>query len=71
VKGGVLVKSVARGSAAERAGLRAGDVIVAVDGREPVTASDLRKNLAIQRKLFSLTVIRDRQSLTIMFDNRQ
>jgi serine protease Do len=71
VRGGVLVKSVARGSRAEQSGLRAGDVIVGTEEREPVTVAQLKSAFAYQRKVFSLKVVRQKQPLTILLDNRQ
>ena len=52
---GVLVNSVERGSAAEKAGLRAGDRILAVDG-EPVTARQPVEVPALQRRIAELPV---------------
>ena len=40
---GVLVREVVVGSAAEKAGLKAGDVIVAVDGKSVATVTELRQ----------------------------
>ena len=39
---GVLVESVADGSPAEKAGIRVGDVIVAVDGKDVKSSGDIR-----------------------------
>jgi serine protease Do len=44
-KGGVLVTSVADGSAAQRAGLKAGDVITTVDGQSVRSRDDLVRAL--------------------------
>jgi serine protease Do len=43
---GVLISSVAKGSAAERAGLRAGDVVLTVDGQPVSRAGDISRALA-------------------------
>jgi serine protease Do len=65
---GVLIRSVERGSRAEQAGLRAGDVIVKVDGSGVSDCSDFTRLLR-QRKgtKASVTVMRDRkeQNLTL------
>ena len=45
VKEGVLVKSVAEGSAAAKAGLKAGDVITAINGKHIYDASDAARAL--------------------------
>ena len=60
---GVLVREVEAGSPAAKAGLKAGDVIVAVDGKGVATVAELRKALELKpggetRKL-SLTIVRD------------
>lgn len=70
VKGGkgILVREVVVGSAAQKAGLKAGDVIVAVDGKEVATVSKLRRALAgdtdAKRKA-TLTIVRDRREQTL------
>ncbi len=45
--GGAVVTAVAPGSSAEAAGLAAGDVIVAVDGRAVAGAADLRNRIGL------------------------
>jgi len=49
VKKGVLVSSVQPGAAAERAGLRVGDVIVALNERDITNTTDLRNGLGLLR----------------------
>jgi membrane-associated protease RseP (regulator of RpoE activity) len=66
---GVLVREVVVGSAGAKAGLKAGDVIVAVDGNNVATVAELRQALEIKpgeenRKL-NLTVVRDHHELTV------
>src|SRR5690349_20519389 len=39
---GVMVESVADGSPADKAGVRVGDIIVAIDGKDVKSSSDLR-----------------------------
>jgi len=46
VEGGVLVSSVAEGSPAEKAGIKAGDVIVKVNGKAVKDAGDLHSEVA-------------------------
>jgi membrane-associated protease RseP (regulator of RpoE activity) len=59
---GVLVRSVIKGSRAEDAGLRAGDVIVAVDGDEITDTSDLHMALRERRgEGYDVTVVRDKR----------
>ncbi|HET7749560.1 MAG TPA: PDZ domain-containing protein [Terriglobales bacterium] len=65
---GVLVRSVEKGSSAERAGFRAGDVIVRV-GDRPVTDTSDWRNAMRQHAGGSVPVgvVRDRKPLTINF----
>ena len=65
---GVLVSEVVAGSPAAQAGLKAGDVIVAVDGKDVPTVAELRKAVELKsgeetRKL-NLTVVRDHHEQT-------
>jgi predicted metalloprotease with PDZ domain len=67
---GVLVTEVMVGSAAEKAGLKAGDVIVGVDGKAVSSVAELRGALPHDfegKKTVALTVVRDRreQSVTV------
>jgi membrane-associated protease RseP (regulator of RpoE activity) len=66
---GVLVREVVVGSAAEKAGLKAGDVIVAVDGKSVATVTELRQAVEInpskEERKVNLTVVRDRHEQTM------
>jgi len=63
---GVLVRSVRKGSPADGAGLRAGDVIVKVDGEGISDSADLRSALRERRgKTFPLTIVRDRREQSV------
>jgi serine protease Do len=65
---GVLIRSVERGSRAEQAGLRAGDVIVKVNGSVVSDCSDFTRLLRERKQdKASVTVMRDRkeQNLTL------
>jgi membrane-associated protease RseP (regulator of RpoE activity) len=67
---GVLVREVVVGSAAAKAGLKAGDVIVAVDGKEVTAVSKLRRALAGDKeekeaRKATLTIVRDKREQTI------
>jgi S1-C subfamily serine protease len=67
VKEGVLVRSVAKDSAAEKAGIRAGDVIVKVDG-EAVTSTHEIASLvraARSKHSFPVVVVRDKKEATL------
>jgi len=63
VKEGVLVKSVQDGSAAQKAGVKAGDVITAINGSKVYDASDV--NRAIERLEttgeFTADIVRDKK----------
>jgi membrane-associated protease RseP (regulator of RpoE activity) len=66
---GVLVREVVVGSAAEKAGLKAGDVIVAVDGKSVATVTELREALEVkpsnEERKVNLTIVRDRHEQTV------
>jgi serine protease Do len=57
VKEGVLVKSVNKNSAAEKAGIKAGDVIVKVDDEKVGTSREITSALRSARSKKSVTVI--------------
>ena len=60
--GGVLVRSVEKGSRAEQAGLRAGDVIVKIDGSKVNDSSDFSRLLrARTSSKAELTILRDKR----------
>jgi serine protease Do len=74
VKEGVLVKAVKRNSAAEKAGLKAGDVIVKVDDSKVGSSSEITRTLRELRskKTFTLTVVRNKKEmpLTVTMEDR-
>ena len=64
--GGVLITSVTENSPAAKAGLKAGDVITAVDGEKVDSSGDISR--AINKKQdgeVSLTILRDHNSRTV------
>ena len=67
VKEGVLVKSVQDGSAAQKAGVKAGDVITGINGSKVYDASDL--NRAIDRLEtsgeFTAEIVRDKKTQSL------
>lgn len=67
VKQGVLVRSVGKDTPAEKAGIKAGDVIVKVDGAEVSTPSEIAKHIRAPeaKKTFPVTVVRNRQEVTL------
>jgi Do/DeqQ family serine protease len=72
---GAIVPQVMEGSAAEKAGIRKGDVIVAVDGKPVKGASDLRNHVGLLRagEKVRLDLIRDgkRRTVTATIGERQ
>jgi serine protease Do/serine protease DegQ len=72
---GALVQEVVSGSAAEKAGIQIGDVIVAVDGDTISSAADLRTTIGLKRSgdKVRLDVLRDgrRRTLTAALDERE
>jgi serine protease Do len=67
VKEGVLVRSVVRGSAADKSGLRAGDVIVKVDDNRVTNPRDISASIRSTRskKTVPVQVVRDKKEITI------
>jgi serine protease Do len=62
---GVLVRSVNNGSAAEKGGLKAGDVITKFDGERIRSLGELREKLAAKGETATLTVTRNKAELTL------
>jgi len=58
---GAVISQVQPNSSAEAAGLKPGDVVVAVDGREVTSATDLRNRIGLLRvgETVELTILRD------------
>jgi serine protease Do len=68
VKDGVLVKSVTRNSAAEKAGIKAGDVIVKIDDEKVNTSSDITRALrgsSQSKKTVTVVVVRQKKETPI------
>ncbi len=74
VKEGVLVRSVAKDTAADKAGIKAGDVITKVDGSTVATPNELVSAVhsASSRKSFPVELVRDRHetSVTVTVEDR-
>jgi membrane-associated protease RseP (regulator of RpoE activity) len=66
VAGGMLVDSVVKESAADKAGLKVGDVIVSVAGRQLFKASQLLAAATAPGPQVELRVVRNRQALTLV-----
>jgi serine protease Do len=67
VKSGLVVSSVDEGSAAAKAGLKAGDVITAVNGKSVDSVSDLRREVGKieEGQSADLSITREKQPLTL------
>lgn len=66
-KNGVLVASVTKDSSAAKAGVKAGDVIVSVNGRTVDDSADLRREMqgVDNGEEFTLSVVRDKKTVTL------
>jgi serine protease Do len=66
VKEGVLVRSVNKNSAGEKAGIKAGDVITRADDAHIATPADLSSRIrSAHGKTVPLTIMRDRKEMNI------
>ena len=67
VKEGVLVRSVLKESAAEKAGIKAGDVITKVEGTAVTTPNELSSAVhsASSKKSFGIELMRDHRSMSL------
>lgn len=71
VGGGVWITSVAKDSAAARAGIQTGDVIVGIDKQESVNAVLLLATLSKQQEDISLKIIRKGEAISIIIKKQQ
>lgn len=62
---GVLIRSVHSGSAADKGGLKAGDVITKFDGERIRSLGELREKLAVKSETATLTVTREKKEMTM------
>jgi serine protease Do len=66
VKEGVLVRSVVKGSAAEKAGIRAGDTILKIDDAHVATPAEIAAQLRTLRgKSVAIALMRERKEVTV------
>lgn len=65
---GVLVSSVDAGSAAEKAGLKPGDVITSAGGRDVKTPADFSREMRNRRGSVMLKIVRDKQERDVSLD---
>lgn len=77
VKEGVLVRSVLKGSAAEKAGIKAGDVLLKVDGEKVLSPRDvtsaMRSARSASKKSFPIVLMREKKetTLTVTLDDEK
>lgn len=66
-KEGVLVRSVMKDTPAEKAGLKAGDVILKIDESKVTSPNDIGTTLRSMRdkKTFPITIVRDKREMTV------
>ena len=67
VQEGVLVRSVKKGSAADKAGVKAGDVITKVDDSKVATSAEITRALRglKSKKTFGVTVVRNKKEMPL------
>jgi predicted metalloprotease with PDZ domain len=65
IYGGIAIFSVDKGSTTHRAGVRAGDVLVAVNGRRVRRLADYASARKLQQELLELVVVRDGRELKL------
>lgn len=68
VKRGALVRSVEKGSPAEKAGMKAGDVLIAIGDRPVESPHDMSSYIRSEHqagKPIALSIVRDRRSITL------
>ena len=67
VKSGVLIRSVDKGMPAEKAGLKAGDIITKIDDKSVGNPREVTLNVktAAKKKTFPVTLTRDKKEITL------
>ena len=65
IYGGIAIFSVDPGGTTHRAGVRAGDVLVSVNGRRVRRMSEYAMARGLRKELLELVVVRDGRTLTL------
>lgn len=65
IYGGIAIFSVEKGSTTHRAGVRAGDILIVVNGRRVRRLADYAAARKLQEELLELVVIRDGRELKL------
>jgi serine protease Do len=74
VKEGVLVRSVGQGTPAEKAGIKAGDVIVQVNGTKitsPHEISNAVRSAARSKKPLAVTLVREKREMSVTVELKE
>ena len=71
VKEGVLIRSVVKGSAADKAGLKAGDVVTKIDQTRVTSPNEVSSAIraARSKQTYAVDVVRDRHEMSVTIDN--
>jgi S1-C subfamily serine protease len=69
IYGGIAIFSVEPGSTTHRAGVRSGDILVAVNGRRVERLADYASARRLRRELLELVVVREGKTLTLWADD--
>jgi len=65
IYGGIAIFSVEKGSTTHRAGVRAGDILIVVNGRRVRRLADYAAARKLQEELLELVVVRDGRELKL------
>ncbi|MGA3020244.1 MAG: PDZ domain-containing protein [Bryobacteraceae bacterium] len=67
VKNGILIRSVVKGSAAEKAGIKAGDVLTKIDDAVVASPAEIASALraAGSKRTFTVTVVRNKKEMVV------
>lgn len=66
VKEGVLVRSVTSGSAAEKAGLKAGDIITKVEDKNVTSPMEVTSSIRqLDKQSFAITIVREKREMPL------
>lgn len=71
IYGGIAIFSVDKGSTTHQAGVRAGDILVAVNGRRVRRLCEYASARKLRKDLVELVVIRDGRELTLWGGDKQ
>jgi len=67
VSRGVVIMAVRRGSTAHRLNFRRGDIMLAINGREPSSVATLSRTLAREVGRWRMSIWRDGRTISVVF----